>query len=119
MDTVSRSTQIGSSESFLGTSAVVHPRYWGLRSAVDRLTGNGVPLRPPVEIREWDGDARNGIFVQIDAATCALHVGRGCYITLDIQRDLNGVTPIETMRSMLCRSGAVRRPDSSRSYCPY
>ncbi len=119
MESVSRSAQTDDTEFTGNAPALVHPRYWGLRSAVDRLACAGVPLSPPLEIRDWDGDARHGYFVQIDAATCALHVGRGCYITLDIQRDLNGVTPVETTRCMLCRSGAVRRPDSSRSYCPY
>ncbi len=76
----------------------------------------GVSLAEPVEIHEWAGDARRGRFVHIDHATCALHVGRGQYITVDIQRDLNGETPSEAMEFILCRSGAVRQPDARRSF---
>ncbi len=96
--------------------ACSHPRYGGLRSAVDRLISAGVSLAEPVEIREWTGDARRGRFVQIDHATYALHVGRGQYLTVDLQRDLNGETPAEAMEFILCRSGAVRRPDARRSF---
>ena len=96
--------------------ALVHARYDGLRSAVDRLRSSGVALWAPVEIHEWTGDARFGRFVHIDHATCALHVGRGRYITVDVQRDLNGVLPHEAAQLMLCRSGAVRTPDASRAH---
>ncbi len=101
------------------TPAATHVRYSGLWSAVDRLRSAGQPLATPVKISEWSGDARHGRFVVIDGTTCALHVGRGTYITVDIQRDLNGVTPREATSSMLCRSGAVREPDSRRSYNAY
>jgi hypothetical protein len=65
-------------------------------------------MPPPSEIIEWDGGARQGKFVHLDEATCALHVGRGTYVVLDVQRDLNGVVPPEGRNVALKRSGDVR-----------
>jgi hypothetical protein len=117
MDSFTSGSRIDSAGRGIASSAPIpHPRLSGLQSAVNRLTSAGASLAPPREIREWTGDARSGQFVQIDATTCALDVGRGCYITVDIQRDLNGIIPNEAKRCILCRSGAVREPDSRRSY---
>jgi hypothetical protein len=87
-----------------------------LQSALARLMSAGVSMCAPVEIREWRGESFNGVFVHIDASTCALHVGRGRYLLLDIQRDLNGVRPSEATRLVLQRSGNVREPDARRSH---
>ncbi len=76
----------------------------------------GVGFARPVEVRDWSGDAQQGFFVRIDAATFALHVGRGTYVTLDVERDLNGVVPSEARRLVLQRSGNVREPDPQRSF---
>lgn len=102
--------------SISASPAVAHARYRGLQSAIERLSSAGIAFVNPVQICEWNGDARVGRFVHIDATTCALHLGRGSYVTLDIQRDLNGVCPDEALRCLLSRSGTVREPDIRRSY---
>ncbi len=79
-----------------------------VRAAVARLAARGEIMPTPQEIVEWDGEARQGKFVQLDDHTCALHAGRGSYVRLDIQRDLNGVVPPEGRNMALKRSGAVR-----------
>lgn len=79
-----------------------------VRAGVVRLTARGERLPDPLQILEWDGQARQGKFVQLDAQTVVLHVGRGAYVRLDIQRDLNGVVPPEGRNMALKRSGEVR-----------
>ncbi len=99
--------------------AIVRERLHDLEAAVARLVSAGAPFKAPVEFREWHGEACQGCFVNLDAGTCALHLGRGRYVALDIQRDLNGVMPREARRVMLRRSGNVQEPDVNRSYCAY
>ncbi len=76
--------------------------------AVARLAERGENMPPPQEVIEWNGEARQGKFVQLDSNTCALHQGRGTYIRLDVQRDLNGIVPPEARNMALKRSGDVR-----------
>ncbi len=98
------------------SAAALDKRTADLVAAVERLRSAGFSLCAPVRVWEWSGDARYGSFVRIDAATWALHVGRGSYITVDIERDLNGVSPNEAQACMLGRSGTVREPDSFGRY---
>lgn len=79
-----------------------------VREAVARLAARGEIMPSPLQVIEWDGEARQGKFVQLDDATCALHMGRGTYVRLDIQRDLNGIVPPEGRNMALKRSGDVR-----------
>jgi putative chitinase len=79
-----------------------------VREAVERLAACGEIMPAPVAVIEWNGEARQGKFVQLDDATCALHMGRGTYVRLDIQRDLNGIVPPEGRNMALKRSGDVR-----------
>jgi predicted chitinase len=79
-----------------------------VRDAVERLAARGEIMPPPVTVIEWNGEARQGKFVQLDEHTCALHMGRGTYVRLDIQRDLNGIVPCEARNMALKRSGDVR-----------
>jgi predicted chitinase len=76
--------------------------------AVARLAARGEIMPLPQEVLEWTGEARQGKFVQLDHNTCALHLGRGTYIRLDVQRDLNGIVPPEARNMALKRSGEVR-----------
>ncbi len=76
--------------------------------AVERLSALGSPMPAAVAVIDWDGEARQGKFVQLDNRTCALHIGRGTYLRLDIERDLNGVVPPEGRNMALRRSGEVR-----------
>jgi hypothetical protein len=76
--------------------------------AVVRLGERGEIMPLPQEVVEWNGEARQGKFVQLDERTCALHQGRGTYIRLDVQRDLNGIVPPEARNMALKRSGEVR-----------
>jgi hypothetical protein len=76
--------------------------------AVARLAARGEIMPLPQEVVEWNGEARQGKFVQLDERTCALHQGRGTYIRLDVQRDLNGIVPPEARNMALKRSGGVR-----------
>jgi putative chitinase len=76
--------------------------------AVARLAARGEIMPLPQEVVEWNGEARQGKFVQLDERTCALHQGRGTYIRLDVQRDLNGIVPPEARNMALKRSGEVR-----------
>jgi len=76
--------------------------------AVERLAARGEIMPPPIAVIDWDGEARQGKFVQLDEHTCALHMGRGTYVRLDVQRDLNGVTPPEGRNVALKRSGDVQ-----------
>ncbi len=76
--------------------------------AVARLAAVGEIMPLPQEVIEWNGEARQGKFVQLDGNTCALHQGRGTYIRLDVQRDLNGIVPPEARNMALKRSGEVR-----------
>jgi hypothetical protein len=76
--------------------------------AVARLAARGEIMPLPQEVIEWNGEARQGKFVQLDDRTCALHQGRGTYIRLDVQRDLNGIVPPEARNMALKRSGEVR-----------
>jgi hypothetical protein len=118
MSDLSREPSAGGDESGRASVPVTRAgeHFAGLRNALARLASAGVTMALPVEIREWRGEAAHGCFVQIDASTCALHIGRGRYVALDIQRDLNGVTPNEATRLKLQRSGIVRKPDMHRSY---
>ncbi len=79
-----------------------------VRVAVERLAARGEVMPLPVQVIEWNGESRQGKFVQLDAETCALHMGRGIYVVLDVQRDLNGVVPPEGRNMALKRSGEVR-----------
>lgn len=79
-----------------------------VREAVGRLAARGETMPLPQQVLEWNGEARQGKFVQLDANTCALHMGRGIYVRLDVQRDLNGVVPPEGCNMALKRSGEVR-----------
>jgi len=76
--------------------------------AVERLALCGEIMPAPLQVVEWDGEARQGKFVQLDEKTCALHIGRGTYVRLDVQRDLNGIVPPEGRNMSLKRSGDVR-----------
>lgn len=76
--------------------------------AVGRLAARGEIMPLPLEVLEWNGEPRQGKFVQLDDRTCALHQGRGTYIRLDVQRDLNGIVPPEARNMALKRSGEVR-----------
>jgi hypothetical protein len=76
--------------------------------AVERLAARGEIMAPPLTVIEWNGEARQGKFVQLDDDTCALHLGRGTYVRLDVQRDLNGIVPPEARNMALKRSGDVR-----------
>jgi hypothetical protein len=76
--------------------------------AIERLAARGEVMPAAVSVIEWNGEARQGKFVQLDERTCALHMGRGTYIRLDVQRDLNGVTPPEGRNMALKRSGDVQ-----------
>jgi hypothetical protein len=118
MDSRANRPRIGHAERILRirSAAALKKRNTDLVAAVERLRSAGFPLCAPVRVSEWNGDARSGSFVQIDAATWALHVGRGNYITVDIQRDLNGISPNEAKACILGRSGTVREPDSFGSY---
>lgn len=82
-----------------------------LEKAVARLSLAGISMPAPVEIRRWSGEPFVGCFIQLDPTTWALHIGRGRYVTLDIDRDLNGVVPSEAKPMMLQRSGDVREPE--------
>jgi hypothetical protein len=79
-----------------------------IREAVARLAERGEIMPAPLQVLEWDGEARQGKFVQLDDKTCALHTGRGTYVRLDIQRDLNGIVPPEARNMALKRCGDVR-----------
>jgi hypothetical protein len=79
-----------------------------VRDAVGRLALRGEHLPAPLEVVDWNGEARQGKFVMLDERTCALHLGRGTYVRLDIQRDLNGIAPPEGRHVALKRSGDVR-----------
>jgi hypothetical protein len=79
-----------------------------VRDAVERLAARGEIMPEPAQVVEWNGEARQGKFVQLDERTCALHMGRGTYVTLDVQRDLNGIVPPEGRNMALKRSGDVR-----------
>ncbi len=79
-----------------------------VRSAVERLAQRGEIMPAPLEVIEWNGEARQGKFVQLDEVTCALHIGRGTYMRLDVQQDLNGIVPPEARNMALKRSGDVR-----------
>jgi hypothetical protein len=79
-----------------------------VRHAVARRAACGQTMPEPLAVLEWDGEARQGKFIALDAQTMVLHVGRGAYIRLDVQRDLNGVTPPEGCNMALKRSGDVR-----------
>jgi hypothetical protein len=79
-----------------------------INEAVERLAARGEVMPIPVSVVDWNGEARQGKFVQLDERTCALHMGRGMYIQLDVQRDLNGVTPPEGRNMSLKRSGDVQ-----------
>jgi len=118
MDNRANRPRIGQAERILHirSAAARDKRNADLIAAVERLRSAGFSLCTPVRVWEWSGDARCGAFVRIDAATWALHIGRGSYVTVDIQRDLNGVSPNEGQACMLCRSGTVREPDSFGSY---
>jgi hypothetical protein len=76
--------------------------------AVARLASHGEIMPLPQEVIEWNGEARQGKFIQLDDNTCALHLGRGTYLRLDVQRDLNGIVPPEARNMALKRSGEVR-----------
>ncbi len=84
-----------------------------VRAAVARLAARGDVMPDPEQVVEWNGEARQGRFVHLDADTCALHVGRGTYVRLDVQRDLNGLVPPEARNVALKRSGDVRPAASS------
>ena len=79
-----------------------------VRDAVERLAVRGEIMPDPLAVTEWNGEARQGKFVQLDENTCALHMGRGAYVRLDVQRDLNGIVPPEGRNMALKRSGDVR-----------
>ncbi len=79
-----------------------------VREAVERLALRGEMLARPLEVLKWTGEARQGKFVQLDEQTCALHMGRGVYVELDIARDLHGVVPPEGQNMALKRSGIIR-----------
>lgn len=79
-----------------------------VRDAVDRLALRGENLAYPLQVTDWNGEARQGKFVQLDRDMCALHAGRGMYVRLNIQRDLNGVIPPEAKNMALKRNGDVR-----------
>ncbi len=91
-------------ETFVGTRDLIAE----VRDAVDRLALRGEMMACPTEVLDWNGEARQGKFVQLDERTCALHMGRGVYIRLDIQRDLNGIVPPEGKNLALKRSGDFR-----------
>ena len=76
--------------------------------AVERLALRGEMLARPLQVLKWTGEARQGKFVQLDERTCALHMGRGVYVELDIARDLHGVVPPEGRNMALKRSGLIR-----------
>lgn len=79
-----------------------------IRGAVERLAQRGEIMPAPLEVIEWKGEARQGKFVQLDEITCALHTGRGTYVLLDVQQDLNGIVPPEARNMALKRNGDVR-----------
>lgn len=79
-----------------------------VQDAVEQLAVRGEILAFPTQVLDWSGEARQGKFVQLDERTCALHIGRGLYVRLDIQRDLNGIVPPEGRNVALKRSGEVR-----------
>jgi hypothetical protein len=79
-----------------------------VRLAVERLATRGQTMPLPLEFVDWNGEARQGKFVQLDERTVALHTGRGSYVRLDVQRDLNGVVPPEGCNMALKRSGEIR-----------
>ena len=79
-----------------------------VRDALERLAARGETMTDPAKVLEWNGEPRQGKFVQLDDRTCALHMGRGIYVRLDIQRDLNGIVPPEGKNIVLKRSGDVR-----------
>ncbi len=79
-----------------------------VRDAIERLSSRGEIMVHPTQVADWNGEARQGKFVQLDERTCALHMGRGVYVRLDIQRDLNGVVPPEGKNMALKRTGEVR-----------
>lgn len=49
----------------------------------------------PRDVRPWDGKQHLGTVVKVDENTYAMHVGRGSYQTLDVQRDLHGQHPTD------------------------
>lgn len=75
--------------------------------AVERLGWRGDRLPPPAQVIDWNGEARTGKFAQIDDHTFGLHIGRGVYVILDIERDLNGIAPPQATSVALKRSGDV------------
>jgi putative chitinase len=89
-------------------STVTHDCALEIRAAVERLAARGTVMPLPLEVVEWNGEARQGKFVQLDEKTVALHTGRGTYVRLNVQRDLNGVVPPEGSNMALKRSGEVR-----------
>jgi hypothetical protein len=90
------------------TSASARDLVQEVRDAVERLALRGEMMPVPVQVVEWNGEARQGKFVQLDEHTCALHMGRGTYVRLDVQRDLNGIVPPEGRNMALKRSGDFR-----------
>jgi hypothetical protein len=74
-----------------------------LEHALERAMPGGGAGRTAVHIRAWHGEPFSGFFVRLDASTWALHVSRGRYVWLDIERDLSGLLPPEALRQMLPR----------------